>query len=154
MPFWSVIAKAIFRLFLVLSPFIGVLNRDIDNFNLGGAHLEEARELMEVVNARIILVSWSILLLVDVFARSEILCEGVEAFLIMLLVTITGFASFVFYRLPTRILRGIAPPLIIAIGTIVLDVAFQWWALDFVTLKLCSALAPPNISMLSLMSVP
>ena len=138
MPFWPIIGVAVIRLFVTLAPFLGLLNKDYEDFNLRGPELEEAKELMEAINSRIILLSWPPLTVMTILARSDQICTGVTPLGVLILFTVMLFLCLIVTRIKSVYFRGILPPLFVLIGTTMLDVLFQIYLLDKTAYSICS----------------
>ena len=92
---YSLFAAIIIRLVLIVAPFIGLNRRDIRAFALRGAELEEALELMGVLDTRLVLYSWPLFAIVTLATRigelsKTIAWQGLPVVVLVVLILLVG----------------------------------------------------------------
>src|SRR5687767_3409021 len=125
----AVIGVAIVRIIMLIIPFS---KKDLVELAMPEDYRKEAKEIMEAINARMVLLSFTPVALLLVYTKSAELCQSggpnlIRTFLIKaLLYFLVAFVLWVpVLVIPTRFLRGILPPFLIFLFVTIGDVFFQ-----------------------------
>ena len=127
---YSLIAAIVIRLLMALVPHVGLLRRDTKHFALGGAELQEALELMDVVNSRLILLSWPLFAIVTIATRAGELNRNFTGAGVPILFALLLVVCVACVLLPTRLFRGLIPPFLVLAIVSFLDAGLYFWLMD------------------------
>jgi hypothetical protein len=137
-PWWVFVGEAFVRLMIALTPFMILITQDAKGCGLVGDRLKTAKDFSGVISSRLLLISWAplaylkVLMLADQKCGAGILASGIT---IMACATLALVALVLF--VPTKWLKGYLPPILAFIFVALLDVIFEWYAVQTLAQWLC-----------------
>jgi hypothetical protein len=127
---YSLVAAIVIRFVMSMIPSVGILQRDARHVALRGDELQEALELMGIVNSRLILMSWPLFAVVTMATRAGELGKKFTAVSVPVIVATVIAMCLITFLLPTRLLRGYFPPFAVTVISSILDGVLYFLALD------------------------
>jgi hypothetical protein len=102
----NIVFTAIIRAFFVFAPAMGILTGDQKHFALTGVFLGEAKELMGTLNTRVLMLSWSPLIVVGLISRVEELQRSLKPLSVIVMIIIVFLTCMISFKLPVSWLRS------------------------------------------------
>jgi hypothetical protein len=122
----NIVFTAITRAFFVFAPAMGILTGDQKHFALTSEYLDEAKELMGTLNTRVLMLSWSPIIVVGLISCVEELQRSLKPLSVLVTIIIVFLICMISFKVPVSWLRSQLNRWGIFVFVTFLDVLFKW----------------------------